>query len=271
MADKSVTLIINADDYGYFPCISQGIISAANAGKLTATGILANSPNLAQQLCWLDNIKHLDLGVHLNLSYGRPLTPALSEKFPEFPGVLGMMKLIVSCKVNLELIKQEWRAQIESCLAHKLVFLNAHEHIHMLPVLFPIAVSLAKDYQIPHVRLTRAEWFWSTQTTAVIRNSLIQAMFLLNQQKLKTTTPVFCGLSQSGKLNSAYLSRLFSRLQAGKTYELMCHPGFFNPQEITNPKLIHYHHWQQELDLLLSTELETLYKKFNIQLGYYPK
>ncbi len=60
-----IQLIINADDYGYFPCVSRGIIEAAQAGALTATGILANHPDLSTQLDWLDSVPHLDVGVHL--------------------------------------------------------------------------------------------------------------------------------------------------------------------------------------------------------------
>ena len=53
-AYEPVHLIINADDYGYFPCISKGILEAASSGAVTATGILANSPDLKAQLEWLD-------------------------------------------------------------------------------------------------------------------------------------------------------------------------------------------------------------------------
>ena len=34
-------LIVNADDYGYFPEVSRGIREVAAAGAVTATGILA--------------------------------------------------------------------------------------------------------------------------------------------------------------------------------------------------------------------------------------
>jgi predicted glycoside hydrolase/deacetylase ChbG (UPF0249 family) len=72
-AREPIHLIINADDYGYFPCISQGILDAVSSGAITATGIMANSPDLKTQLEWLDSVEGLDLGVHLNLTFRRPL------------------------------------------------------------------------------------------------------------------------------------------------------------------------------------------------------
>ncbi|MSP28138.1 MAG: ChbG/HpnK family deacetylase [Methylococcales bacterium] len=56
----TIELIIHADDYGYFPCVSRGILEAAQSGSLTATGILANNPDLKTQLAWLDSAPQLD-------------------------------------------------------------------------------------------------------------------------------------------------------------------------------------------------------------------
>ena len=61
MAKATIDLIINADDYGYYPCVSKGILEAAKAGALTATGILANSSDLATQLQWLKGFESLDV------------------------------------------------------------------------------------------------------------------------------------------------------------------------------------------------------------------
>lgn len=49
-AAAPVRLIINADDYGYFTCVNRGILAAAKAGAITATGVLANSPGMPEQL-----------------------------------------------------------------------------------------------------------------------------------------------------------------------------------------------------------------------------
>ncbi|HEY8034188.1 MAG TPA: ChbG/HpnK family deacetylase [Methylobacter sp.] len=270
---EPIHLIVNADDYGYFSCISQGILEAARSGSVTATGILANSPNLKTQLKWLDSVDGLDLGVHLNLTFRHALSPAMAEKLAHwdgcFPGAYSMSLMILTGKISIQDVRSEWRAQIEACQRKNLLFLNSHEHIHMLPVLFPLALELAQEYQIPHVRFTQAEWFASFGGSALIRNTLIQAMQTLNQPRLKIQTPIFLGLSQSGKLDYNYLETIFSKLKPGKSYELMCHPGRFDAREIPDPKLQSYHDWDGELGLLQSPKVHALYEKFGIRLSHY--
>jgi len=268
-----IQLIINADDYGYFSCVSRGIIEVAQAGALTATGILANHPDLSTQLDWLDSVPHLDVGVHLNLTFNQPLTTTMSKKLARshghFPNAYLMSGLILTGKISLATVREEWCAQIEACQHKKLMFLNSHEHIHMLPVLFPLVLELAQAYNIPHVRLTQAEWLAPLTGAGLIRNTLMQAMQMLNQRRLNTPTPLFLGLSRSGKLDYDALALMFSTLKAGNSYELMCHVGHFDAREISDPRLIAYHDWDAELALLQSSQLHALYQKFNIQLSHY--
>ena len=273
MAKEPIQLIINADDYGYYPCISKGILEAARSGAVTATGILANSPGLATQLAWLDGVDGLDVGVHLNLTFGQPLTAVMADKLVRwhggFPNAYAMSAMLMTCKISLDDVRGEWRAQIEACQGKTLRFLNSHEHIHMLPVLFPLVLELARDYDIPHVRLTQAEWLAPFGVSALIRNTLMQTMQAVNQRRLKVNTPLFLGLSRSGKLDYDYLATTFEKLKQGHRYELMCHPGRFDAAEISDPRLLSYHDWEGELALLLSPKVQALYEKFDIRLSHY--
>lgn len=268
-----INLIVNADDYGYFSCISQGIVEAARSGAITATGILANSPDLKIRLEWLESLTTLDLGVHLNLTMGRPITSNMAEKLLNwhgcFPDAYTMSLMIVTGRISIQDVRIEWSAQIDACQGKNLLFLNSHEHIHMLPVLFPLVVELAQLYAIPHVRFTQAEWLSPFGVAALVRNSLMQAMQVFNQHRLKVHRPLFLGLSRSGKLDYNYLETIFSRLKPGETYELMCHPGHLDPDEILNPKLHSYHQWEMELTLLQSSKLHTLYERLGIRLSHY--
>ncbi len=274
MAKATIDLIINADDYGYYPCVSKGILEAAKAGALTATGILANSSDLATQLQWLKGFESLDVGVHLNLTCRQPLTKGMAEKLEhckgQFPNAYAMSGLLLTGRISLADVKAEWRAQIETCQSQKLRFLNSHEHIHMLPVLFPLVLELAQDYGIEHVRLTQAEWLAPFGVSALIRNSLMQTMHVINQRHLKIKTPLFLGLSRSGKLDYDYLTTIFPKLKSGQCYELMCHPGHFDPAEISDARLLAYHDWEAELALLQSPEVNDLYEQFGIRLSPYP-
>ena len=270
-----IQLIVNADDYGYYPCVSRGILKAVAAGTVTATGILANGPQLESQISWLSGYENLDLGIHLNLTSRNPLTSVMAGKLGrwdgKFPGVFAMTGEILSGRIGLECVQIEWRAQIETVLRCGInpVFLNSHEHIHMLPKLFKLARQLAEEYHIPHLRLTRAEWMPPFGFSSGLRNVILQAMESVNALRSGESVPLFIGLSRSGKLDFAYLKNRLAKLKPGKVYELMCHPGHFDPTEIADSRLLSYHAWEDELNLLTSTGIKALFGEFNIRLINY--
>jgi len=276
MPGQAIRLIVNADDYGYFSCVSRGILQAARAGAISATGILANGPQLQRQLGWLGECGNLDVGIHLNLTSRQPLTAGMAGKLAggHFPGVFSMARKILAGRISLDTVRAEWQAQIETVLrlGLPLRFLNSHEHIHMLPGLFGLAQDLAREHKIPHVRLTRADWLPPFGLPALLRNSVLQAMAWENQWRFQAAAnaPVFIGLSRSGKLDLAYLQKLFAKLKPGVVYELMCHPGVFDPAEISDPRLLAYHAWEGELALLTSPQLKDLYDEFAIRIVNYP-
>jgi predicted glycoside hydrolase/deacetylase ChbG (UPF0249 family) len=268
----AIRLIVNADDYGYFPCVSRGIVQAASAGAISATGILANGPQLSNQIGRLAGYPNLDLGVHLNLTSRAPLTAEMSGKLQawggDFPGVFAMAGQILSRKIALETVRAEWRAQIETVLrlGLELRFLNSHEHIHMLPGLFTLARELAAEYKIPFVRLTRADWLPPYRFSAVLRSLVLQTLESLSRFHAEYGTPLFLGLGASGKLDLAYLQKLYAQLQPGRVYELMCHPGLYDPVEMTDSRLLVYHAWEAELALLTGPEVQGLYQKYGISV-----
>ena len=62
-------------------------------------------------------------------------------------------------------VETEWRAQIrrvrELCGEREVAALDGHEHIHMLPFLFEVAVRLAREHGIPELRICREAPFVS--------------------------------------------------------------------------------------------------------------
>jgi predicted glycoside hydrolase/deacetylase ChbG (UPF0249 family) len=72
-------LIINADDYAYFDCVSRGILDCVPQGTVTATGVFANSTWLDEHASWLAASPDVDVEVHSNLTDHLPLTKRLSD------------------------------------------------------------------------------------------------------------------------------------------------------------------------------------------------
>jgi predicted glycoside hydrolase/deacetylase ChbG (UPF0249 family) len=268
-------LIVNADDYGYYDCVSRGILHTSRVGIVTATGILATGACFDENIAWLREHPELDLGVHLNLTDRAPLTATMKSRLHrskgQFPSKFVLARAVMSGALPLAEVRQEWRAQIARCLDRGLTiaFINSHEHIHMLPPLFRLASELADEFAIRHVRLSAAEGLRNWTPAALIRDSLMLGLAQLNRSKLTCPAPDFVGMADSGRLSLATLQRIVPRLKAGKVYELMCHPGFRVDAEIDNPRLYGYHDWQGELNALSSPEARALLDRYGVRLiGY---
>ena len=199
-----VGIIVNADDYGYFDCVSRGILKAATDGIVTATGILANSEHFDEHIAWLNDYKALDLGVHLNLTHGSPLTPGVKKRLGHFPEKHTLFKAVLSGALKPKEVKVEWRAQIERCLDKglNLKFLNSHQHIHMLPSLFSVTLELAAEYGIQHIRISVPERLQRSASGGAVRDGIMIILGLFNHHKLKSQAPLFFG---NGRERQAWL------------------------------------------------------------------
>ena len=266
-------LIVNADDYGYFSCVTEGILDGAREGVITASGIMANSPALDKHLGFFAEIDTLDAGVHLNLSHGEPLTDRmrqlLSQWSGRFPTKFQMARAILLRKVALSVVEEEWRAQITRCVVGGIrpVFLNSHEHLHMLPGLFDVTKKLAKEFGIQHIRHSSAEWDANRDISVWMRNLILGGTSIMAPHRFRRDGTVhFIGASASGRLSMEYFRRKLPRLKPGNVYELMCHPGHFDTDEIQTPSLLAYHAWEQELSVLLSDEFRALCESCGIDL-----
>ena len=268
-------LIVNADDYGCFACVSRGILRAAARGIVTATGVFANAPHFDERAAVLGSCDTLDVGVHLNLTEGFPLTSelrsTLARSSGRFPGKFAMAVSILRGGVKVADVKREWAAQIERCLANGLQvrFLNSHEHIHMLPALFRVTGELAREYRISHVRFPTARLDASPSGGSLFRGAVIGALGALNRRHAGGARTQFLGLEASGRLDLDYLARTLPRLRRGQIYELMCHPGEFDAQEVTDARLRRYHDWEGELRTLTSPDARALLNRHRVRpIGY---
>ena len=76
-------------------------------------------------------------------------------------------------------------------------------------------------------------------------------------------------MAESGKLGSADMMHQFLKLKPGHIYELMCHPGFCNPGEVKNPRLLRYHDWKKEFNTVSVPGLKERYLQQGIRfIGY---
>ena len=153
------TLALCADDFGLAPGISAGIARLARARRLTAVACIANSRY------WADDANRLrglpatvDIGLHLNLTDGRPLSPRLAGRWPRLPGLAQLIVQAHMGALPLSELRQEVHAQLAAFIeAHGRPpnFVDGHQHVHHLPGVREIVLDMVEHVQpLPALRST---------------------------------------------------------------------------------------------------------------------
>lgn len=146
-------LIVNADDYGQTPGVSAGIRQAHLEGIVTTTTVLANRPGALDAIrVARHRTSDLGLGVHLNLTSGRPCSPP--ESIPSLVDAEGLflrpeIHLSEPHRVDRRQAEIEWRAQIETFLQSGALLdhLDSHHHIAASrPDLWDLCLDLAREF-----------------------------------------------------------------------------------------------------------------------------
>jgi predicted glycoside hydrolase/deacetylase ChbG (UPF0249 family) len=242
-------LIVNADDLGWTDGVNRGIAEAHSKGIVTSASILANGAAFDCAAALARATPALGVGVHLNLSNGKPLSAAsevasLVNAHGEFEG--GPENLLLRmARRNLRLkeIESEWEKQIHAVVEAGIhpTHLDGHKHVHMLPGLFQIALRLAKRHAIAAIRVSHeasslraALSSGKKQNRQVVIKQGVQARALkllardaraLAESAGIATADYFCGIAQTGELTVEGVAKLLKSLPEGTT-EMMCHPGF---------------------------------------------
>ncbi len=241
-------LIVNADDLGWTAGVNRGIAEAHRNGIVTSTSVLANGGAFADGVKAASELPGLGVGVHLNLSDGKPIAPAeqvkslLNENGDFSGGPETILLRLATNNLEPREVEVEWSAQIEKVRAAGIrpTHLDGHKHVQMLPGLFGIALRLAKKHGIAAVRVSheastlRAALTGGEESSSVILKQGVQARGLkllardaheMAERAGIASTDYFCGIAQTGVLSKKGVLQLLASLPDGTT-ELMCHPGY---------------------------------------------
>lgn len=137
-ADRRRRVVLCADDFGLTEGVSAGILALAEMGRISATGAMTNRPAWEAWGPRLHGVSApLGVGLHVNLTTGRPLTgcPALA---PE--GRLPALALLMRRRLSLAPLRAEIAAELEAQLEAFVEvfgrppdFVDGHQHVHVLP------------------------------------------------------------------------------------------------------------------------------------------
>ena len=152
-------LAVCADDFGLAPGISAGIARLAHAGRLTAISCLTNGAHWASAVPLLDGLPaSVDVGLHLNFTEGRPLSPRLAKRWPKFPALPLLIARAHLGALPRGAMRNEAHAQLAAFMRARGVapaFIDGHQHVHHLPGLRNLILDMLEHIQpLPAMRST---------------------------------------------------------------------------------------------------------------------
>ena len=275
---KQATITLCADDYGLTYGVSRGIIQALEAGRLSAVSALVTGPRwpaLGHELT--RGGFDADIGLHLNLTLGKPLGPM--PEFAEdgvFPPIRELVRGARKGSLPLEEIRAEIARQLdrfEAVTGRPPDFVDGHQHVQVLP---HVREELLEE--LAQRGLKGRCWLRDSGDALpriLARGAQIRKAMILRHLALGFARDAhhagfevnrgFSGFSDfSPGRDYAKLFRSFLRAR-GPRHLVMCHPGRsdaelreLDPVTVTR---------EQELAFLLSPHFETALAKKGLKLG----
>jgi len=209
----SRALIVNADDFNLTAGVSRGIAEAHRAGIVTSTTVMVNLPGLRDSLRYIQDLPRLGLGLHLNLTFGPPVSPPDKVHSLLGPGELFVRDPDWQLQAgDPQEIAREWTAQVEAFVAavgRPPTHLDTHHNLHARAPASEIAIGFARRFGIP-----------LRPVTSAVRAAMAAG-------GLPVPDRVIGDIAEEPYWTVARLLRSLDKLAPGVT-ELCCHPGRFD-------------------------------------------
>ena len=150
-------LIINAEDFGLSESVNKGILEGLLEGFITSASLIMNAEYCDEALGMIKKNKLTNVGVHLNLTYGYPLTK--KEKVKSLVEEDGKFRYMCSMPffAKYKDAKTELKAQIEKFYKSGLTpsHLDFHHYFYSAPEVYKAYLDLAKEYKLPIRSMTQ--------------------------------------------------------------------------------------------------------------------
>lgn len=229
-------IILCADDYGQNTAISQAIIQLLKEKRLSATSCMTTTREWEAQAKWLHPFQDkVDLGLHFNLTEGKPLSSLFSGTFPT------LLTLLIKAywqQLDQAAIEAECHAQIDQFqgkIGRLPDFIDGHQHIHQLPTIREALFAVYKK-RLQHNRCYIRCVSQALGQGAYFKRLIIQACGanLFKKQLIQRAIPHNTSFAGFYSFKQAkHYARIFSQFLQGiqENGLMMCHPGL--PQAST--------------------------------------
>jgi len=227
----------------------------------------------------LRDLPDLDLGIHLTLAEEHPLSAIntistlVNEEGRFHAHAEVFIKEFMRGRIDKQHLTRELDAQMAKVMdtGLRISHIDTHQHLHALPAVLDIVITLANRYGITRIRkpVERLKPYMFTELAGirrVIQLSVLNALCLAGKWGGMQYTDHFAGFYFGGRLTLENLKKLIGNLPRHGTCELMCHPG-------GDGSSVGYEHWDyswsRELEALIHADARELVNSRGIQLMSY--
>lgn len=232
-------LIVNADDFGLAPSVNQAIIDCFLRGNVTSATMMANMPAAEAAAALARAHPALKVGLHLNLTEGRPLSacPSLTGAEGRFLGRAALLFRSALGLVAAADVARESLAQLARLRAFGVAVshIDSHQHVHMGGALFSTVSGFANEHDLP-LRLVRPPPGGLRAALSPVK-ALKQAALRIGSRgyagRLRRRTNdclvAIHDLPDPARVGAADYGRLLAGAGAAEIVELMVHPYIVGP------------------------------------------
>jgi len=218
----------------------------------------------------------LGIGVHVSLVGERAVAAAgqlrgLADKNGMLPGSYqAFVAAFLSRRFGVAEIRTEIQAQVGRALEAGITptHLDFHQHLHMLPAIFPIALSAAQSAGIGVIRIPLDRGRASGSAARRIQTFILRRFCRHNAGRLAqaglNSSGRFHGFTHSGEMNESNLLATLNCLEP-EVNEIMMHPGFHDAA--TAARYPWGYHWQDEYEALISPRVRRYIEEQQIRLA----
>ena len=236
-------LLWSADDFGCSGPVNEGIALAHRQGLVRNASLLAAGDAFEAAVRLARELPGLDLGVHLAAVDQRALTPP--ERIPGLASPDGrlprthleFLARYFTGRIRPAAVETEWAAQIERVrdAGVRPVYLDSHQHLHVLPGLFEATLRLARRFGI---RAVRTPGDVAPGRCGPLRGAMLGQLFRLGRRAraLARREGLFSadgtlGIVEAGGVTAERIRAALPWLLARgiRTCELVAHPGMGRP------------------------------------------
>lgn len=211
-------LIVTADDFGISQRANKNILYLISLGKINRTAIMTSGKISPEEI---DELVHSGVKLDIHLDILHELDDQRKKRQSAVLRGFEFLGKILTGKISNEKVRADWENQINAF--HELLGkypdgLNSHEHVHLFPPFFKIAMELQDKYAIPYVRFG---------DSVFLRHNNIISHIMHYLRKINLRSCQEHGCVSSGSLVSLDwikdIDAFLDNLPEG-TIEIACHP-----------------------------------------------